>query len=763
MVPFRKNPKFVGRQKEIEELKNLITNRDGPRELAVTGLGGVGKTQVALQVAYQIRDDDPGCSVFWIPCTSQESVEQAYTGIVQMLELSVKTDAKREVQRYLSGLSSGKWLLIYDNADNEDMWIKNGNPLQDFIPDNQFGRTLFTSRNRHLALDLTDSNVIQVREYDLNTGLQFLQRSLKQIDILEDHDQAILFLEKLMMLPLAITQAVAYVNRNQIKLSTYMELLEKQESETIEVLSEDFQDKWRYKDVQNPVATTWWVSFQQIRQANPLAAEFLAFMACVNPRNIPQCMLPMAKSANDRIKAIGLLKSYSFISDCEQAKHRLLSIHRLVHIATRNWMRSEDMIDGQIIETLNVLEKTLPKLPHPNCALIPETWRLYLPHVLNILKEESLQGAQVKHGRLIGAMCECLYHDRRYKEAEDLCTHSIQSMNTSNLNDEGFWRIVRTLTSICRLQCVSGEGRRVATQFLDLVRSKVSKDPMCIWLRAISYLNLQQDYEATKAFSEALKCLGPRNPATMELQGSTAIIYRRLKRHKEAEHAYLQVIQTTKAMLGSNHFITLRYQGALALLYRDAGKETQAKALYLRVIQANKRSIQQYSCHILDYQLNLALIYADQKRHQEAEEIMIQIIESKQREQGSKILDIMSHLITLFLLYEDWGALDKAEGTLMRLQVLYHECIEPCSFFDSNDLAHLRIGIQQMRLLNLRERLTSLETKMTDIGEQSLDVESKLPGMWEEYGDIEKEFLKCASMNSKNPDLQIDAAYKFYQ
>jgi Cdc6-like AAA superfamily ATPase len=332
MVPFRRNPKFVGRQKEIEHLRALISDPNGPRELAITGLGGVGKTQVALEVAYQIRDDDPDWSIFWIPCTSMESIEQAYTEMAQRLGLSGGNNAKKEVQTYLSQSTSGNWLLIFDNADDENIWFTNDNALQAFIAENEHGRTLFTSRNQQLAVDLTDSNVVPLPEYDINTGLEFLQQSLQKNDLLKDHDTAVQFLEQLMLLPLAITQAVAYINKNQITLPTYIRLLERQESDIIEVLSEDFKDKWRYKDVQNPVATTWWISFQQIQQSSQLAAEYLTFMACINPRNIPQCMLPPSNSENDKIKAIGLLKSYAFVSDCEPGQYGLLSIHRLVHI-----------------------------------------------------------------------------------------------------------------------------------------------------------------------------------------------------------------------------------------------------------------------------------------------------------------------------------------------------------------------------------------------------------------------------------------------
>lgn len=423
MVPFKKNGKFVGRQNEITQLKDWVSDPDGPSELAISGLGGVGKTQVALELAFQIRKEDPHCSIFWIPCTSLESVEYAYTDIARRLKLPGKEDAKKEVKNYLSQSAFMSWLVIFDNADNEDMWTKGDNALQNFVPENEYGHTLFTSRNHRLVIDLADSRVMKIPEYDVQTGIEYLRLSLLQKDLLSDPDIAILLLEKLVFLPLAITQAVAYINKNQISLSTYVGLLEKQESEIIEVLSEDFQDKWRYKDVQNPVATTWWISFQQVQQMNPLAAEYLLFMACINPRDILQSILPRARSENEQIKSIGLLKSYAFVSESESAECKLLTLHRLVYIATRNWMRTKGVFDTQLLKTWEQLGLSFPD--YRCISMQMNISRIYVTHVLSMFKEECLGRRLIKNATLIGKVCECLLTDFRTQEAEKLCTRML--------------------------------------------------------------------------------------------------------------------------------------------------------------------------------------------------------------------------------------------------------------------------------------------------------------------------------------------------
>ena len=72
----------------------------------------------------------------------------------------------------------------------------------------------------------------------------------------------------------------------------------------------------------------------QIRQYDPLAANYLSYMSCIDPKNIPQSLLPPGRSRTEEVKAIGTLKAYSFI--IRRPTDLALDMHRLVHLATRN-------------------------------------------------------------------------------------------------------------------------------------------------------------------------------------------------------------------------------------------------------------------------------------------------------------------------------------------------------------------------------------------------------------------------------------------
>jgi hypothetical protein len=105
--------------------------------------------------------------------------------------------------------------------------------------------------------------------------------------LLKDNITAATLLERLAFLLLVITQALAYVTKNGISLSAYLALLQEQEQDAVELLSEDFRDLGRYKEIWNLVITTWLILFRQIQHQNQLVADYLSFMACINPRKIP--------------------------------------------------------------------------------------------------------------------------------------------------------------------------------------------------------------------------------------------------------------------------------------------------------------------------------------------------------------------------------------------------------------------------------------------------------------------------------------------
>jgi len=149
---------------------------------------------------------------------------------------------------------------------------------------------------------------------DEKTAMELLGKSLVHQELLASHQDVLRLLEQFTFLPLAIVQAGAYINEKGIVLSEYSSLLEEQEQDVIELLGEDFEDDGRYEDIKNPVATTWLIAFVHIRQIDPLAAEYPSLMSCVDPKDIPQSLLPPAQSRKKETDALGTLDVYYFVS-----------------------------------------------------------------------------------------------------------------------------------------------------------------------------------------------------------------------------------------------------------------------------------------------------------------------------------------------------------------------------------------------------------------------------------------------------------------
>ncbi|THD00199.1 hypothetical protein EYZ11_000390 [Aspergillus tanneri] len=613
MVPFRKNPGFVGREEEIAKVEELFGKMNGPSKVAICGLGGVGKTQIALELAYRVRERDPTCSVFWIPCTSYASIEQAYMGIAQTIGIQeVKpADAKERVKGHLSQASGQKWLLIFDNADNMDMWVggKAGViELANYLPQSEEGHILFTTRNRKLAVRLASPFLVDISEPDIETSVKILEKALLQNDLLENSDATIALLEQLMFLPLAITQAAAYINSNNIKLSDYTVLLKEQEPDVIELLSEDFGDDWRYHETQNPVATTWLISFQQIQQSNPLAADYLSFMACINPRDIPQSLLPPAISKKKRHEAIGLLKAFAFVS--EQDHDHALSLHRLVHLSTRNWLREHQQFHLQIQRTADQFDQVFPDNNHANQKL----WRDYLPHALSLTGEMEFQEDLAKYIGLVKAIGRCLRTDGRYNEAAVLFEKLVSVQRNGN-NDPD----ISTLISLADLASTYWhQGRWKEAEELEMQVLDIRK-----------------------------RVLGLEHPNTLTSMANLARSYASQGRWKKAEELEVQVLDIHKRVLGLEHPNTLTSIANLASTYADQGRWKEAEELKVRALNIRKRVLGLEHPNTLTSMANLARLYAAQGRWKEAEELEVQALNIRKRVLGLEHPDTLTSMANL--------------------------------------------------------------------------------------------------------------------
>jgi hypothetical protein len=174
--------------------------------------------------------------------------------------------------------------MIVDNVDDGSMFFEErnffGKTLSEYIPQSSKGSVLFTTRNRDLGVDITpDQDPIDVPLMSLEEARTLLGDKIRgestEIEQLE-------LLEELDYLPLAITQAAAFMAKRRNTVSQYIGLYQQSDSRKIQLLSHKFADSRREASPMESVVTTWVISFEYIRTENPRAADLLSLMSCLD-------------------------------------------------------------------------------------------------------------------------------------------------------------------------------------------------------------------------------------------------------------------------------------------------------------------------------------------------------------------------------------------------------------------------------------------------------------------------------------------------
>ncbi|KAF2726442.1 HET-domain-containing protein, partial [Polyplosphaeria fusca] len=430
VVTLPRPPSFVGRETELARLHVHISSTTSQR-LTIYGLGGCGKTALALEIAYRVREQHPACAVFWVLAVSWESFEQSYRDIAMALNIpeiaDANADIKRLVKERLSNEKNGSWLMVIDNADDVSVLFDpldtrgSEERLIDFVPHSRKGSVLFTTRTRKAAIDLTGGTALQLGELDEREAKELLRARLlpDNLVLLEDKEIVHEFLDMLAFLALAIVQAAAFINKNNSTLDEYVSMYKESDDDAIKLLSKDFEDQGRYRDTKNPVATTWYISFKRMRSKDQLAADYLSFMSCTAGEGIPASLLPPGNRKMATIEAIGTLTSYAFIAERQQRGkegrngERTYDMHRLVCLASQNWLRDHQQWNAWVNKTLNRLAEVVPYGGHEK----REMWTAYLPHAFHVVSLSGICDVEARTS-LLDRLGRCEHSLGRYKSAE---------------------------------------------------------------------------------------------------------------------------------------------------------------------------------------------------------------------------------------------------------------------------------------------------------------------------------------------------------
>ncbi|KAL0933548.1 uncharacterized protein CTRU02_212511 [Colletotrichum truncatum] len=650
IVPFGRNENFVGRDAILTQLLERVppsAQKDTCQRTAIVGLGGVGKTQVAIEAAYRVRDAHPDCLVFWVPAVSMVMFENACRDIGRRLSIQGieddQADIKSLVKAALERDDVGNWLLIVDNADDIDLLFTNSK-LITYFPWNRKGSILLTTRNHKAAVRWSRGHPVHLQEMDTMEATQLLCTGLDKSQM-GDKLSTTKLLEHLTYLPLAIRQASAYMAANMsVTVSKYLGYCKASDEKLVKLLSKDFEDQDRYEAIRNPVATTWLISFMHISRDNPLAAKYLSFMCYLAEKDIPRALLPSegdGKDTDDEMaadEAISTLMAYAFIQK-RDAMDRF-DIHRLVRLVMRNWLRDQGRKEKQATETIRWLYKKFPWPDHRN----RDVWMTYLPHA-----QAALQ---------VG----------------DWCT-----------DNEALWDLLSSVGQSNSLLGKYGAAEQVHRQALE-VKEKVLGLENPLTLSSMNNLALvlsrQGKYEAAeKMHRQALelmeKVLGLENSDTLISMNNLALVFSSQGKYEAAEQMHRQTLELTEKVLGLENPSTLTSMNNLALVLSSQGKYEEAEQMHRQALELYKKVLGPDNPDTLTSINKLAEVLREQENYDEAEKMHRQTLELRAKVLGLENPLTLASMNNLAGVLDNHGNYDEAEQMYRQTLELYEKLLGP--------------------------------------------------------------------------------------
>jgi len=521
-LPYERNLLFTGREEILDRLHTALSNeKSAALTQAISGLGGIGKTQTALEYAHRHQSDYS--TILWLNADSRTRVLTDINAIAELLDLPERHQPDQTLllnafQRWLQQHQG--WLLILDNADDLEL-------VKELLPRKTRGHTLITTRSQ-ITGDLAQR--IEIEEMGLEEGALFLLRRTKILtpeDPFEqaseqDQELAKKIAELMDGLPLALDQAGVYIDETRCGLDGYIELFQKRQSELLKRRGKNVLDH------PDPVATTWSLSFEKVQQANPMSVEILSLCAFLDPDSILEEIFtkgafqlgPVLSTLDEDPlafnDAIAELLNYSLIRRTDH----ILTIHRLVQLMLKKGM-NQDTQHTWAQRAVLVINYLFPSPDYENWSLC----FALLPQAKNsaaLIEQWSIES--VEAARLLNDVGIFLENQGEYKEAHGL--------------------IGRALDLDRKVQ--GEEHPDTATSVNNLA---------FLYARQGRYAEAEPLYEQGLAIRR--KVLGEEHPDTVGSVNNLAGLYESQGRYAEAEPLYKQALMISVKVLGKEHPTTL--------------------------------------------------------------------------------------------------------------------------------------------------------------------------------------------------------------
>lgn len=625
-LPSQRNPKFTGREDFLQTVQDkLAISIPGHfnYRIALYGMGGIGKTQCALEYVY--RNKTGYQKIYWLSAVDQASLLSDYRTVAKKaglreLETEKPFEIAKAVLEWLEQEPS--WLIVIDNLDD----IKVAN---DLLPETGPGKhILITTRNPHTIG--IPAEPLEVPLFDKSDAINLLS-TLSDIPISSpvSEKKAREIVEELGNLPLAIAQAAAYVREVSRDFTVYHEEYIQNRKEL---------HKWMpMGNVKYPysVATTWSMSFHFLQSNHPPAARLLQLFSFLNPDGILIEFLlagadalevdlqQILASQIEMAKVLLELEKLSLIKWDREEKS--ITIHRLIQTVVRDGMSN----DEQPLAVNTVIGLFLNAFPSETTNDTRFLCRRYQGQVVEPLSRiktlYSRESASIK--MLIGRF---LRDDGKYNDSERILLQAVKICTVlSGSSGSDTLTSMEDLALTYRLQHRTMEAAKLEETVLENRRTTLGEghpDTLTTMNNlALIYWQQGSTTEAAKLGEEVLekrrRILGEEHPDTLMTMHNLASTYVQQGRMTESAKLGEEVFNKRRAILGEEHPDTLMTMDNLALTYARQGRTTEAANLGMEALEKYRRILGDEHPDTLITMANLALTYRKQGRMTEAAEL----------------------------------------------------------------------------------------------------------------------------------------------
>lgn len=313
-----------------------------------------------------MREVSPETWVLWIHASNAARYEQGVRDIAELANIPGRSDPKADIntlfRNWLRQPSTGSWLIVLNNADNVDFLLerKDGQAsLYGCLPVCDNGTILITSRSMPAAIKLVErKEIVSIPPIDELQAIALLEKKL------EPHEDNRALAVALEYMPLAITQAAAYIQQRGKRwpIQKYLNKLQRSNDSKITILDENAGDLRRDPEAHNAIVLTWRISFEHIRRVRRSAADLLSLMCFCDRHAIPSILLrpqssdirkdtgpldltrdpaDLSDTGSEHSSAaeddfdddIMMLEGYAFVSSTKDSS--TFEMHRLIQLATQ--------------------------------------------------------------------------------------------------------------------------------------------------------------------------------------------------------------------------------------------------------------------------------------------------------------------------------------------------------------------------------------------------------------------------------------------